>query len=520
MRRNGQLLEARQATSRAFQAYSAQLTSTHERTIKRWTELAILGLFVVAFSLIAARVPATGDDWTWGSSIGMDRLKNGLVYYNGRYLGNLIVLLMTRLGWFTPILQGLGFALMIALILDITRNRTIIGYVTIISLVFLMPAPLWRESAVWVPGYANFATGSIVILVFIRCALRAIAAGQAERPHWIELGLIFTFAVASQLVSEHVTVYLLLASFLALAIGRITQGNFNPRLLCWSAGFGVGALLMFVSPEYRIIFSGSGTSYKRVGSQGGSLIAQSVDALRNQVATNGLLSNRALIFTIVALVVIIAITRFARSDRSARSALIFLLPAAIAALVALVVALRMTLTPVESGSTRTVVAMATLLILVLLATYLLERPSDRMIVAIAVASMLILYAPLLVVRPISPRTFLPTYALLLVIVSVFVSSLNGLVHARTLNTWLVLTISAGLIGWVHLFVIYSEVNGASRERNTSLREQIDKGASVVTMKRLPHGEWMKRPEPFGEKWMGAFKLYYDLPEGVSISITD
>lgn len=79
--------------------------------------------------------------------------------------------------------------------------------------------------------------------------------------------------------------------------------------------------------------------------------------------------------------------------------------------------------------------MATLLILVLLATYLLERPSDRMIVAIAVASMLILYAPLLVVRPISPRTFLPTYALLLVIVSVFVSSLNGLVHARSTRGW-------------------------------------------------------------------------------------
>ena len=37
------------------------------------------------------------DDLTWGSSVGLDRLSNWFAGYNGRYVGNLIVIALTRL---------------------------------------------------------------------------------------------------------------------------------------------------------------------------------------------------------------------------------------------------------------------------------------------------------------------------------------------------------------------------------------------------------------------------------------
>ena len=40
--------------------------------------------------------PYTGDDWAWGSSIGIERLNTWFDNYSGRYVGNLIVLALTR----------------------------------------------------------------------------------------------------------------------------------------------------------------------------------------------------------------------------------------------------------------------------------------------------------------------------------------------------------------------------------------------------------------------------------------
>lgn len=55
--------------------------------------------YIICFGLIAILCylfPYTGDDWAWGSKIGIDRLNNWFENYNGRYVGNLIVLAMTR----------------------------------------------------------------------------------------------------------------------------------------------------------------------------------------------------------------------------------------------------------------------------------------------------------------------------------------------------------------------------------------------------------------------------------------
>lgn len=48
---------------------------------------------VVCIELV---VSYTGDDWAWGSQIGLDRLHTWFDNYSGRYVGNLIVLALTR----------------------------------------------------------------------------------------------------------------------------------------------------------------------------------------------------------------------------------------------------------------------------------------------------------------------------------------------------------------------------------------------------------------------------------------
>ena len=143
MKPDGYAFKMQRSLDLSLKSYGQQIDPDgQQRTLDRRVELAVLGLFVLGFWLVASRVPASGDDWAWGTELGTARLRTAFVDYNGRYVGNIIVLIMTRLGWVTPILEALGFAFIIGLILDITHSRTMLGYVTLISLVFLMPARL------------------------------------------------------------------------------------------------------------------------------------------------------------------------------------------------------------------------------------------------------------------------------------------------------------------------------------------------------------------------------------------
>lgn len=60
---------------------------------KRAVFYSILIFFLIALCYC---FPYTGDDWAWGSSIGIERYNNFFKGYNGRYLGNIMVMILTR----------------------------------------------------------------------------------------------------------------------------------------------------------------------------------------------------------------------------------------------------------------------------------------------------------------------------------------------------------------------------------------------------------------------------------------
>lgn len=60
--------------------------------------VALLVMFAMSFPRL--------DDLTWGSSMGLDRLRSWFAGYNGRYVGNIIVILLTRLpAWFRAVVE-------------------------------------------------------------------------------------------------------------------------------------------------------------------------------------------------------------------------------------------------------------------------------------------------------------------------------------------------------------------------------------------------------------------------------
>ena len=79
--------------------------------------------FVFVF-LLSLLFPYSGDDWAWGSQIGLDRLAAHFEAYNGRYVGNLIVLALTRSNVLKALCMSLFIVGIIYMIEKISGNRT------------------------------------------------------------------------------------------------------------------------------------------------------------------------------------------------------------------------------------------------------------------------------------------------------------------------------------------------------------------------------------------------------------
>ena len=122
------------------------------------------------------------DDWQWSMDTGIWWLETGVL--NGRYMGNLFAVVMTRLPWLKTLSMALCmFALpyfMARLAARGRRERVLPLFVACNAGILLMPSVMWRETYFWVSGFGNFVvptTGALLLLLLLRRLDRV-------RAHW------------------------------------------------------------------------------------------------------------------------------------------------------------------------------------------------------------------------------------------------------------------------------------------------------------------------------------------------
>jgi hypothetical protein len=158
------------------------------------------------------------------------------------------------------------------------------------------------------------------------------------------------------------------------------------------------------------------------------------------------------------------------------------------------------------------------LVLALSATVLPER-RDKADLLLIIGALVTLAAPLLIVKPIGPRNFVPTYAFLLIAVAIL-----GRHASRRMGTpgpWVIAIAAAALAvpTYATRFAIYDKIDHASAVRQARVKAAVEHGRSSVTVQRLPEGgTWVHVPDPVAEPWNTRYKLFYGVPESLSIKV--
>lgn len=464
-----------------------------------WVE--VLAAFAV-LAVLAMLFPYTGDDWAWGSSIGIDRLQCGFVDYNGRYVGNLLVLLLTRM----PLLKALVMsAAVVGLAYGIGRfvnssNRSLFWLALL--MIGLVPTAVRAQGLVWTSGFTNYAVPALGVVVYANCFKEVFS--ESYRPNKKLVIPLFLLGIFNSLIMENVTIYNVFAGLGVLVFTRIKHGIWDRVQISFVCGSILGAVLMFTNGAYTKI-AAEEDGYRTMASE--NPVKNAIKLYFSSFAALFCFDNIALNCAISICAIIVILRRFDNVFRAVRMCLIALFALTIAGSLIWLFAEEW-LEGLSSRGVGFLVALYAIGLMGVAVLFVKKASSWKMMFLLM--SILALLLPLFVVTPVGPRNSLPIYILFIVVLA-FLWDEGGV--TEKLKPVLILFTACCFVWW---FVVYGTIFAADADRLSAIQKAVDAGYSAVQVERLPYPGSVWTGDPIQDLWEYRYKLFHGIPEDFNI----
>lgn len=452
----------------------------------------------------------TGDDWAWGSEIGLNRLNTFFKNYNNRYLGNLTVLLLTRSNYLKGLVIGFVLFGIINLLSKITNKKRIDLYLISTILILNTPKLIFREAISWTAGFSNYATSTFLMLIFFYY-IKDIQEKRIDNHLSIKTFLLFILGLSSSLFIENFTIYNLLLSIFILIFHKFKYKELNKNLISHTIGSTTGSLLMFLN------LSSSTSGQREVASTIKDLILKICNNYFGIIYEELIYHN--LIINILLIIFIYLLMKKVKIKKLQKIFFYFSLSYIIYSLINILYPtwnILIDYTPHFEGLyTGIYIITTTYLLITLIKDKLLK---ERIIFYIT--SIIILTLPLLIVSPIGSRLFFITYVLFILIILELYNFIykENIINKKTFKI-LVLIIA---ISFIHLFSINITTYIENRIRLNKIENDIKENKKIIKLERFTyedyiHGEATPTPNTI---WEDRYKLFYKIPEDKEIFIIE
>lgn len=465
------------------------------------------------FLILSFLFPFSHDDWAWGSYIGLDRLKSYFENYNGRWMGNISVLLLTRSNALKTLTMATILTLIIFYINQIihnNKNKTLI-YLTTLLVVF-MPKLILMQGVVWTSGFSNYVIPILLLLIFINSckALFNNETGKNKRSHLIPfviLGFITTLYV------EHVTIYTVVLSGFVFFYVLTKQRKICPKYLGYFLGTIFGTVLMFSNTAYRSITSGN-DGYRSLGIS--NFINSSIKSYFETIYKNLIYNNFILNIILVVLIIFIISKALNKNNKKsliyAGSLIIFILISFV--LYSNVSTFRnvnlfLRYTDYFNGLITVFFCISILMFVILFINDAMHK--KRMLFSLF--SVVLIALPLFVVTPIGSRCFVPTYIFLILFV---VDLMQYYMYNYKINDLVLdkILIIITLFGFAYLMLVYGYINKIYNERLEYLNKNLE--YDIIVLPKLPYSSYVWQGSPGNDVFVERFKIYYNVPKNKKI----
>lgn len=484
-------------------------------------------LILSAAIVLSYLFPYSGDDWAWGSSIGMERLVSWFKDYNGRYAGNLLVMLLTRCKLLDVIFKAVSLYCVCVFPYFFIKNKKFISLVFATLFVFLMPKQIFSQSFVWTSGYSNYVPSILLAIVYILMILNVF---EDEKPKYPKFYPIVTAALGfvGSLFMENITIYNDVLAALVILYCYIKFKEFYITHIGYLVGSVLGTIVMFSNGAYRLIASAD-DSYRSTAAS---------DGLKNTLFSNGdiistqlFLNNLPILTAITVMCIIIGLIYIEKNkDKDIDSFNIKCI--SVSSFVNLLTLILLFYkkyyshwkisTDITKSDNTTI-----FLVCIIVAIYLLsvlvqvivciKSKHDRDKLVFLLLSIAIIVAPLFVVNPIGSRCFFPPYVFMVIFSAyLFNYILSNISFSSQLSRYLSFTISAGVLAsFIFLISMYVPIYYYSNIRDEYIKKQIDKGYQEVVVCKLPYPSYVWIGDPEEELWEYRYKIFNDIDENIN-----
>lgn len=493
---------------------------------KKDFKLKNLIIFLLIFAFVAVlcyMTPYMGDDWAWGSELGIERLQSGFKDYNGRYFGNLLIIALTR----SQILKAAVMSCIImgtlALMWQTVKHKSFPVFLMATVGFCVMPRYIFRQTVAWVSGFTNYVVPTFLVLAYI-FIIKSIFDGK---PKFKKGSFVLTFLLGAStaLFMENITLYQVAADVLILVGVLIAYKKVFAPIISHFIGSIVGCVIMFTNGAYlNIANSNDGYRTMETSSEGlkERIKTNLFDVVGKELALNNLFLN-----IIIAIVCIVLVAAFFKKSEKVGFVKKFIIWCSLSCVVAFT-AYSFFYTTYQGWNivlnyTKYFNVFFTLLFgiaLLLLGICCVNESTVKIKLSFYVLSVGILAAPLLVVTPIGSRCFYCGYMFLVMYVCEVFSYVFNEKHPLIKNNVFVNTpLALCAFMAVYYTSIFGYIYKADVERNAYVKEQIDEGNTKVTVPELPYQGylWNSSPAP-GTVWEERYKMFHSIDQDIEFEI--
>ena len=453
--------------------------------------------------------PYTHDDWAWGSSIGLDRLNSLFYKYNGRWAGNLLVLLLTRNRLIRAITISVTLSLIVFIIHKTISCKNRYSKYIIIALMLLMPVNIIAQSIAWTAGFSNYVPPVLITLIIIYLNKNIFEKQEVNINNKLILPL-FILGFCGSLFVEHMTIFNVILSLAIVGYNAIK----NKKIIWANVAYGIGAIggaiLMFSNGAYHAIATAEDT-YRTI--EQSNIIIKALKTYFDSFCKLFIYNNTVLnIF--ISVICLILIYKYLKNNNNkiGKKIILFCISAVFIFFMSYTIFVKVAGNSnilIKESYNKYLQGISVIIyyISILLTIFLCIQDKNRKRrILFELISIIIISAPLLIVTPIGPRCFLPTYIFLTLFA---VDTYDYLFDNTKMDSSYILKMFIIMV-LLYLLSIYGQVYLIDRERIDYSKEH--QNDTVIILPKLPYENYMQVPNPQTEVFYERFKLFYNINE--------
>lgn len=471
------------------------------------------------YFFLAFNLPLTGDDWTWGSNEGILRLQNKFADYNGRYVSNILEIILTRYDFIRYLtLAGLS-SLLVYFVGKLTQSKeSITTYLLSFIFLLLVNTRVFSQTFGWTAGFVNYVASLVLIVAFLLLTKNIYESSKPAYSKWAAFGII-PLGIITPLFVEHVSLFAIFAAMYVIVYTFIKFKKFYFMHIAYFISIIIGNMIMFSNGAYWNVISGE-DDYRtiREGAENMSFLQKVYDVYSGNMY-NFLFFFHPILNVFIGVLLIIVIASILHKmhwiNRYLKPALLSVVIGFLLYQMAFKSLLGNELLFAETNDFEAVISLFFYLSIVAAVALFVDEAAVRSRLLFYLAGVILLTAPFIFVTPYGPRGVLASYLFFVLFgIELFMYCTNKFSWPSKLFVKpLVCAAFLLVLSYVHIF---SEIGLANRERLAFLESELIKNEKTIYLPEIPYSEFLWMSSPPNEHFHSMFKEFYRIPKNAEV----